>query len=699
MAIRLSNRQMTERERVLAWLNDKPFSTSARSKPAVPVLTPAEVREKYFPSDAQDTGQFFTPDEMAVQFHAAIEETGLVLDGSILEPCGGLGTLLAPLEGKGLLVTAFELDQICAAIGWKLTPWASWTNDNAFDHLKEIEGRFDWVLANPPFGIKWGTYSAEQVCTSGATRSEHMFLELALRSLKAGGHAAFIAPQTFLTTGPKKFRQWLQEHAAIISNDERGVPLSGEFALTKISVCLFLFERLDVDIPVVDGEPIPTVEEIKARIIEQIPVEQPVATIVNSDDTAPGETKISHPTVIVLKDALVNTLALIKPMLKKSSGDLAFRITPEGIELIASNTPGDVYVKCPAQVTDAPSSDLFLLVPAQTLLDLATAMDSGPITITEAGRQLHLKSGNCNAHVTLRSGSCSTEIIHRIVTGEGPCVTITGQQLVDLARVTPASSDEEDRQDLTAISLSIKDDQLIAACADGFMLAMRNLTIPRSEDHRALVNADALAAVLRAAKAAKAKEVELHFQKNGLMLHIPSMNVYYHLWEATSKFPDFAPVLNQYIPAKGPAIRMDVKRWQNFLRRSRSYFSEGGKLALVTIGCQLYAAAEAGSLGVTEDVLGEYDGQESGWVVLGPDIAKAMLDILAAEKEEVTFTFGQSNTVPPVITTGNLTVLAMPMHVDKRAIPDLVKRQESGTIPLFSIPAVAVEAEAETVAA
>ena len=206
MATRLSKRQLTERERVLAWLNNQPFTTSARTKPTIPVLMPDDVREKYSPLDPQLTGQFFTPDSMAAQFLAAIEATGLVLDGSILEPCGGLGSLIAPLEGKGLTVTAYELDQTCAQIGERLVPWATWVQDNPFDHMAKIEGRFDWVLANPPFGTKWGLYSAEQVCTSGATRSEHMFLELALRALKPGGHAAFIAPQTFLTTGTKKFR-------------------------------------------------------------------------------------------------------------------------------------------------------------------------------------------------------------------------------------------------------------------------------------------------------------------------------------------------------------------------------------------------------------------------------------------------------------------------------------------------------------
>ena len=150
MAIRLSKRELTERDRVLAWLNNQPFTTSQRVKATVPILTPAEVREKYSPLDPQATGQFFTPDAMAVAAMSAIEATGLLLDGSILEPCAGLGALLAPLEGKQFPVTAFELDQTYTAIGARLAPWAAWTNDNPFDHLAELEGRFDWVIANPP---------------------------------------------------------------------------------------------------------------------------------------------------------------------------------------------------------------------------------------------------------------------------------------------------------------------------------------------------------------------------------------------------------------------------------------------------------------------------------------------------------------------------------------------------------------------
>ena len=324
-------------------------------------------------------------------------------------------------------------------------------------------------------------------------------------------------------------------------------------------------------------------------------------------------------------------------------------------------------------------------------------MDSGPITITEAGGQLHLKGSNCTAHLALRSGSCSTEIIHRIATGEGPCITLTGEQLASLAHTTPACSDEEARIELTALNLSVKGDQLTAACADGYMLALRRMTVPYSENRRALVNADWLDAVLRASKAGKADQVELHFQKNGLMLHIPSKGVYYHFWDVASNFPDFGPTLEKFLPAKGPAIRMDVKRWQNFLRRAQTFFKAGASLALATIGTQLYAAAESGELGVTEDVLGEYDGKKPGWVVLGPGIAKSLIAILAAETCDVTFHFGENSTTPPVIMTGDLTIIAMPLYVGEK--PDLVKRQESGVIPLFIPFPATVKAEAEAVTA
>ena len=673
MAIRLSKRQLTERDRVLAWLENKPFTTSARSKPVVPVLTPVQVREKYAPLDPQSTGQFFTPDSMTEQFLARIEDTGLILDGSILEPCAGLGSLIAPLEDKGLKVTAYELDQTCAKIGERLAPWATWVQDNPFDHMVEIEGQFDWVIANPPFGTRWGLYSAEQVCKSGATRSEHMFLELTLRALKPGGYAAFIAPQTFQSTGTKKFRQWLQENGAIINED--GFPLNGEFALTKINVCLFLIERLGVAIPV-------------AAIAENINAAGAPAL--------PGIAKATSPTVVIDRSVLAEALALVKPAVKKGS-DIAFRITSDGFELVATEHSGDVYVIRQAQTALAPTSDLFPLVPAQTLADLVSAMDSGPITITEADGKLHINGGNCTAHIALRSGSCSTEIIHRIVTGEGPCITLTGEQLASLARTTPASSGEEARIELTALNLSVKGDQLTAACADGYMLAIRRMTVPYSEDRRALVDADWLEAVLRASKAGMADQVELHFQKNGLMLHIPTKNVYYHFWDVASNYPDFGPTLDKYLAAKGPAILMDVKRWQTFLRRSQTYFKDGGNLVLATIGTQLYAQVSAKTLGVTEDVLGEYDGDKPGWVILGPGIAKSLIDILAAETGEVTFRFGENSTTPPVITTGDLMVMAMPLYVGEK--PELVKRQESGEIPLpIPFPA-AVEAEAETVAA
>ncbi len=677
MAIRLSKRELTERERVLAWLNNQPFTTSQRVKATVPVLTPAEVREKYSPLDAQATGQFFTPAAMAVAAMRGIEATGLVLDGSILEPCAGLGALLAPLEGKQLQVTAFELNQTCAAIGARLAPWAAWTNDNPFDHLAELEGRFDWVIANPPFNTRWGMASAEEVRQSGATRSEHLFLELALRALKPGGHAAFIAPSTFLTSGVKKFRQWLQENAMVINNPDpansvytadgqkftEGLPLPGEFALTKVSVRLFLFERLDtrtsVPVPALAARP----EAVPAQDVPAPAANVPVPLIVSA-----------FPTVVIERKDLQSALALIKMAVSKEA--LAFRITPAGIELLATHPRCDVYLQLPARVVNAPAdAHLFALVPAATFVDLVAVLD-GPIALHLAEGSLMVEGGACKSRITLVSGSCSDEILSRIINGERP-ISLTGNQFASLAYATEAADDDDNRPALAALFLQVEDAMLTAAAADGFMLARRQISIPDAGTKRSVMpQAEMLARV--AAKVSKSEEVRLFFQKNGLTLHIPSLGAYYHFWDMAGSFPDYQQVLDNCSKSKNPPVPIDPKRWATFLKRTRSLKCP---IVLANIGPVLYAQSDEEHLGCMEDVLGDYPTDAgNAWTVVAWNLLDAIIQIVL-KAENVTFQFGSSPRTPVLVQADGLTTVLMPLAVQPE--PELVQRQQSGAIPLF----------------
>jgi len=118
--------------------------------------------------------------------------------------------------------------------------------------LDQIEGQYDYVVMNPPFNIKWATYEAQSVSVSGATKSEHLFLELAVRALKPGGQAAVIAPHNLFDKLPRAAQSWFEKR---LSLEAQFGPLPGEFELTKIKVHGFIFTRLAETPPPVTAVP------------------------------------------------------------------------------------------------------------------------------------------------------------------------------------------------------------------------------------------------------------------------------------------------------------------------------------------------------------------------------------------------------------------------------------------------------------
>ena len=216
----------------------------------MPVLTTEQVLDGWMPSwDPRETGQFFTPLEMgeyAVSRAAPFEE-----GARVLEPCSGIGHLVYHLAGWGVNTDAYELSRECVEIGQKLCPFAAWQQADPFDHLDRLEGRYDYVLMNPPYNTTWGTYRAGEVCVSGAGKSEHLFMELATRALKVGGLALVIAPYNLVDRMPKKMRAWFDRRMAL--EWDMG-ELPGEFKLTKVRVHGFVFSRLAEP---EDREPVP----------------------------------------------------------------------------------------------------------------------------------------------------------------------------------------------------------------------------------------------------------------------------------------------------------------------------------------------------------------------------------------------------------------------------------------------------------
>jgi SAM-dependent methyltransferase len=276
--VKLTKVQLKNQERIEAWLKGVPFRENSRDKhPQVPDLNLEDVLEQFCPPDIRGAGQFYTPLDMASQALSYIAP----FDGArILDPCCGIGNLLYPFlpDAGRIHVDAYELERECVEVGRKLFPWAHWRHAIPFDHLDELEGRYDFVVMNPPFGTVRGMVPGENMSQGRAKRSEHIFTELAVRALKSGGQAVMIVPSqgvyrpAFHNLMPKKMAEWFGKRATVVYHDT-GLP--GEFQFTHINVEALVFERTNYDVPVVlEAEAVVSVP----APVESAPEPEPLVT-------------------------------------------------------------------------------------------------------------------------------------------------------------------------------------------------------------------------------------------------------------------------------------------------------------------------------------------------------------------------------------------------------------------------------------
>lgn len=201
-------------------------------------LDPDEVREKYISSwDPAPMGEFYTPPGIVDQAEGLL----FYPQGSeVLDPCAGIGAMVKPFleahESWQYNVTAYELSDEAAGILKRLYPDLSAHHVDVFDRLDEIEGKFNYVMMNPPFGAVAGQQAAAEKCESGVTRSEHRFFELAVRALCPGGLAIIIAPPEFINSIPKKARSWFDDRMHV----ETSLRLDGKFKFANIAVDAFV---------------------------------------------------------------------------------------------------------------------------------------------------------------------------------------------------------------------------------------------------------------------------------------------------------------------------------------------------------------------------------------------------------------------------------------------------------------------------
>lgn len=152
--------------------------------------------------DSPQLGQFYTPETMAeVLIHIIKPNYG----GRIYDPsCGSSGFLLE--ASKYILNNVPDIKY--ELIGSDISIFASlisftnlilsgekYFNLNIGDSINKVMGKYDYVLANPPFGkLK---YKNEVVCGDGLQYIDYIFLKHIMESLEEGGQAAVILPERF----------------------------------------------------------------------------------------------------------------------------------------------------------------------------------------------------------------------------------------------------------------------------------------------------------------------------------------------------------------------------------------------------------------------------------------------------------------------------------------------------------------------
>jgi len=215
-------------------------------------LLPAEIeeiRQSYtgFGGLHVTFGQFFTP---AVVTRFIVDLVGIT-GGSVLEPSCGAGAFIEALPPT-CNVEGFELMHEAHSVAKLLYPSAKITKGNTLTHMQDLEGRFDYVIGNPPFCDipKYEDYSAYTIAQKGRNRAEWYFLELSMRALKPGGIMAVILPEGILSNKKEEIlRKWLMEHAwvrASISLPTETFKLSGTTVKTSILVLQKMVPGVDL---------------------------------------------------------------------------------------------------------------------------------------------------------------------------------------------------------------------------------------------------------------------------------------------------------------------------------------------------------------------------------------------------------------------------------------------------------------------
>lgn len=180
-----------------------------------------------------DRGEYFTPQPLVAAITGIV---GLEPDSKVIDPACGSGGFLYGAFRSGVKpenLYGLELsDDVAKAARLRVQILGGLSEQviagDAFNSSRDIEGQFDFVLMNPPFGSRSKVidkatlerFELPNIDNRGAAPKplapELLFLELAIRLLKPGGRMATVIPDGVLQNSSSKFvRDWLARQASL----------------------------------------------------------------------------------------------------------------------------------------------------------------------------------------------------------------------------------------------------------------------------------------------------------------------------------------------------------------------------------------------------------------------------------------------------------------------------------------------------
>lgn len=236
--------------------------------------------------------------------------------------------------------------------------------------------------------------------------------------------------------------------------------------------------------------------------------------------------------------------------------------TDEGrLKLAATNLELTVSCWVGAKI----ESEGAITLPARLLTEYIGVIGHGsPMTIDLRGTKVNLSCGRFEANI---SGIDAEEFPPIPVVGDGDSLTFRAKDLKQaIQNVVFAAAPDDSRPVLAGVLMTIKDNKMTLAAADGFRLAVRRLDLGDADapEVSIIIPARTLTEVARGLPDAEDEQVEIHLTDDGsqALFRYKSAEVVTRLIDG--QFPDF----NRIIP-KDTTTRVTVQT-SDLLRATRA---------------------------------------------------------------------------------------------------------------------------------